>query len=415
MSAVTPAMDLADPDRVVTTLLHGEPLALEDPYPLYAAMRENAPLHHSEEHDLWVVSRYVDVMTALRHSGMSMSAGLRADPRYATSAALQMFGGSMLFCDDPAAHSRERRLVRQAFTRQTVQGLRESTQQLVDELLDRCAQAGSFDYMNDFVEHVPVAVICRMLGVPEADIATFAEWNELITTGTGAVVSDEHMARVDAAAESLGAYLADLLEQRRASPGEDLLSKLIEARDGGDQLSAEETLNMAFLLLAAGSDTTAAFLGAATIALLRNPEQLALLRERRELLPNAIEELLRFEAPVHFGIMRTVTEPLTLGDGVEIPVGERVWTILSAGNRDPRRFEQPDRLDVEREQVRHLGFAQGMHMCLGAMLARMESEVVLASVLDRFSSLTLAQDPIPWINHGNLRRIGRLVVTAEAA
>jgi len=414
MSAVTPACDLADPESVVTTLLHGEPLALEDPYPLYAAMRENAPIHRSEEHGLWVVSRYADVMAALRHPGMSMAAGLLADPRYDTSAALQMFGGSMLFCDDPAAHSRERRLVRQAFTRQTVQGLRDSTQRLVDELLDRCAQSRTFDYMNDFVEHVPVAVICRMLGVPEADIATFAEWNELITTGTGAVVSDEHMARVDGAAESLAAYLAELLEQRRANPGDDLLSKLIEARDGSDQLSAQETLNMAFLLLAAGSDTTAAFLGAATVALLRNPDQLALLRERRELLPNAIEELLRFEAPVHFGIMRTVTEPLTLGE-VEIPVGERVWTILSAGNRDPRRFDDPDRLDVTREQVRHLGFAQGMHMCLGAMLARMESEVVLGAVLDRFSSLTLEQDPIPWINHGNLRRIGRLDVAAEVA
>ncbi|MDO8212569.1 cytochrome P450 [Conexibacter sp. CPCC 206217] len=414
MSAVKPAVDLADPESVVTALLYGQPLALDDPYALYGALREQAPIHESREHDLWVLSRYTDVMAALRHPGMSMSAGLTSDPRYASSATLQMFGGSMLFCDDPASHARERRLVRQAFTRQTVQGLRETTQQLVDELLAQCAERGSFDYMGDFVEHVPVAVICRMLGVPEADIPTFAEWNFLITTGTGAVVTDEHMARVDEAALSLRAYLADLLEERRKTPGEDLLSKLIQARDGGDQLSSEETAAMAFLLLAAGSDTTAAFLGAALVALLRNPDQLRLLRERRELLPGALEELLRFEAPVHFGIMRTVTAPFAL-EQVEIPVGARVWTILSGGNRDPRRFEAPDRLDITRENVRHLGFAQGMHMCLGAMLARMESEVVMTSVLDRFSDLQLEQDPVPWVNHGNLRGIARLDVAATVA
>jgi len=412
MSA-TPVVDRGDPGSIVATLLHGEPLALQDPYALYNELRETAPRYRCDD-GMLVLTRYADVVAALRHPAMSSGADLRSDPRYPTSAVLQFFGNSMLFTDDAEAHGRLRSLVRQAFTRKTVQDLRDSTQELVDGLIGNCLEAGRFDFMDDFVEQVPVAVICKMLGVPAADVAKFAAWNFLITTATGPSVGDEHMARVDEAALSLRAYLAELLEERKREPGEDLLSKLIQARDGDSRLSDEETLCMAGFLLAAGSDTTSAFLGTAMLALLRNPDQLDRLRADRGLMAGAIEELLRFDGPVHFGIIRTATADCEIDD-IAVEEGTRVWTILAAGNRDPEVFEDPDRLDLGRENVRQLAFAQGMHMCLGAMLARLESEIVLNSALDRFADLEVLQDPIPWVNHGNLRGLAHLEVAATAA
>ncbi len=405
------SLDLADPGAVVDTLLHGEPLARQDVYELYKALRETAPRYEGIE-GMLVLTSYDDVVAALRNGAMSSGADLRGDPRYPGSAVLQFFGESMLFNDDN--HGRLRSLVRRAFTKQTVEALRSTTADLTDELLDRCLESGRFDYMDDFVEQIPVAVICRMLGVPNADIEKFAAWNFLITQVTGPNVPDDHMARVDEAAISLRAYLEDLLDQRKREPGDDLLSKLIEARDGEEKLSDEETICMAGFLLAAGSDTTSAFLGTSTLHLARNPGELERLRSERQLLPGAIEELLRFDGPVHFGIIRTATEDSQVND-IEVAAGTRVWTILAAGNRDPETFPDPDRLDVGRENVRHLSFAQGMHMCLGAMLARLESEVVLSAVLDRVGEIEVRQDPIPWVNHGNLRGLAHLEVEAKAA
>jgi cytochrome P450 len=407
------AVDTSDPAAIVDTLLNGEPLALDDPYALYTALRESAPRYDGVD-GMLVLSEYADVLAALRHPAMSSGADLRGDPRYPSSDVLQFFGTSMLFTDGVADHKRLRNLVRQAFTRQTVQGLRDSTEELTAQLIDECLERGTFDLMDDFIERIPVAVICQMLGVPNEDIEKFAEWNFLITTVTGPSVPDERMAAADEAARNLKAYLRDLLEERKKDPGEDLMSKLIEARDGASQLSDEETLCMAGFLLAAGSDTTSAFLGTSILQLSRNPDQLRRLREERGLMAGAIEELLRFDGPIHFGIIRTATEDCE-ANGVAIAEGTRVWTILSAGNRDPEVFEDPDALDVGREGVRHLGFAQGMHMCLGAMLARLESDVVLNAVLDRFAEIEVRQDPVPWVNHGNLRGIAHLEVEGRAA
>lgn len=412
-NTATSAVESGDPEALVSYLLEGEPLREDDPYAVYAAMRETAPVFESER-GRWVLSRYADIVKALRHPGMSMAAVLEDDPRYPTSLTLQTLRQTMLHQDDTEAHRRQRRLVRKAFSHQTVQELRPVVEGLVDGLLDACLERGEFDYMADFVDHIPVTVICRMLGVPEADIPTFQEWNYTITSVSAVYVSDDHMQKVDAATENLYRYLGDLLDERAREPQDDLLTRFIEARDEGDQLSKEETIGMAFLLLVAGSDTTAAFLGAATVALLRNPDQFQELRERPELLQNGIEELLRFEAPVHFGLTRTVTEaPIELEDAV-IPVGSKVWTLLSSGNRDPDRFPDPNRLDLEREDPRHLAFSQGMHMCLGAMLARLESRVAFEAVLERLPVLELREERVPWVNHGNLRGISRLMVSTEA-
>jgi cytochrome P450 len=400
------------PEDILDLLLTGEPLARQDPYALYAELRERSRVFRSERHGIWALSGYAEVLTALRHGGASMATALAGNEHFETSSTLKMMADSMLFVDDVERHRRQRRLVRSYFTRQGVESLRDYIAGLVDELLAARAEEGTFDFMGGFADHIPVAVVCHLLGVPNEDIETFRDWNYLITASSAAVVSEEQMAKVDEATDSLHAYLVDLLAEHRRSPGEDLISHLMVSQAEGDGLDDEETMSMAFLLLVAGSDTTAAFLGGALLALLRNPDQLRLLRDDRALLPGAIEELMRFEAPVHFGIMRTTTEPLAL-ESVEIPAGERVWTILSAANRDPARFERPDELDLTRDRVAHLGFAQGMHMCLGAMLGRLESTIALEATLRRFPALSLAEDgEIPWINHGNLRGIARLDVAS---
>jgi cytochrome P450 len=403
----------ATPGEIVHSLLHDAPLARDDPYALYAALREQAPVFRTDD-GMWVLTRYDDVSKALRHRGMSMMSALRADPRFASSATLQMSASSMLFFDEVEDHTRQRRLVSKAFSNTTVADLRPWLQELVDQLLDKCLAHKTFDFMNDFVDQIPVAVICRMLGVPDQDIDTFKEWNFAITAATGAAITDEQMSAVDEAALRLTAYLDDLLAERAKHPGDDLITRLIAARDEDDKLSPAECTGLAFLLLVAGSDTTSAFLGGAMAALLRNQDQLTLIRSDRSLMPNAIEELMRFEAPVHFGIMRTTTTPLAL-DGVEIGTEQRVWTITSSANRDPGRFPDPNTLDLTRSDTRHLGFGLGMHTCLGAMLGRMEASVALGSLFGRVRDLELATETVPWVDHGNLRTLASLDVAVVPA
>ncbi|MDQ7911278.1 cytochrome P450 [Phytohabitans sp. ZYX-F-186] len=399
---------------IVDSLLNDHPLALDDPYHLYAQVREREPVFRTER-GLWVLSRYDDISRALRHRGMSMLAQLKANPRYATSPTLQTQAASMLFFDDPAEHARQRRLVSQAFNNVTVRDLSVWVRQHVTRLLDACLDKPAFDFMNDFAEHIPVAVICKMLGVPDRDIETFRDWNFLITSATAVNVPDEKMAKIEEATRNLLAYLDDLLADRARHPADDLITKLIQARDQDDRLSREETTALAFLLLVAGSDTTSAFLGAALAALLREPEQFALLRERPDLMPNAIEELMRLHGPVHFGLIRTTTEPLTVGDGVEIGVDQPVWTLLSGGNRDPRRFPEPDTMDLTRKDTRHLGFGFGMHTCLGAALGRMEASVALGELLRRTASISAVEETVSWVDHGNLRTIAALPVEVTPA
>lgn len=400
------------PDEIVDRLLHHRPLALDDPYALYAALRSQSPVHYDEANDLWVLTRFADIHAALRDRTMSTARHLLSNPRYATSATLRAHTETVLFTDDAATHGRLRRLVSKAFTVGAVVELEPLVTRLVDDLLDRCADLGTFDFMADFVDRLPAEVICALLGVPRDDIGKFRDWTYIITTGSGVSQTDEHMADIDAAMDKLLHYLDGLLEERARAPRDDLLSTLIAARDEGERLSVAETKAMAWFLLAAGSDTTSAFLGAATVALLRNPAQLRVLRDLPERLPVAIEELMRLEAPVHFGIIRHATSGLDLPDAT-LPPGARVWTVLAAGNRDPAQFAAPDELRLDRGDVRHLGFAHGMHVCLGAPLARMESRVALGRFFDRFAEVDLTAPTVRWVDHGNLRTIDNLTVTVR--
>ena len=289
---------------------------------------------------------------------------------------------------DPPEHSRLRRLVASAFTSRRVQAMRPRVEQIVDELLDELiAKPPPADLVAHFSLPLPVRVICDMLGVPVEDQEKFHAWSDQIM---GDWTRDPEI--IQEGFIGMGGYIAGLIEVKRASPGEDLLSALIAARDEQDRLSEEELVRMGLTLLLAGHETTVNQLNMSLITLLRYPEQFDRLRADPDLLPGAVEEMMRFVqlgGGQGGGFERLTSEEIELG-GVRIPAGEAVLPIFNAANRDPAVFADPDRLDVTREVGSHLGFGAGVHHCLGAQLARMELLVAYAGMLRRLPGLRLA-------------------------
>lgn len=286
---------------------------------------------------------------------------------------------------DPPSHTRLRKLVNKAFTARAVSRLRPRIQEIADELLAGVAEKGRVDLLEEYAFPLPITVICELLGVPAKDRNDFRTWSNTIVGKS----TPENLRKHSAA---LAEYLRELAAQKRARPTEDLYSDLVHTSDEGDVLSEQELLSMGFLLLVAGHETTVNLIGNGIHALLRHPDQLELLRRDRSLLPNAIEEFLRFDGPVNLATLRFTSEPVRVGD-VEIPAGEFVMVSLIGGNNDAARFPEPGRLDVTRQANGHLAFGHGIHYCVGAPLARLEGEIAIGSLLDRFDSLELDGEP----------------------
>jgi len=314
---------------------------------------------------------------------------------------------------DPPDHTRLRRLVQAAFTRGRIEGLRPRVQAIVHELLDgvaACGPGGRVDLVGAFAFPLPFTVICELLGVPEPDRAPLGQGltRLLVPTSTAA-----EYARAKQASDAVVAMLGALAEAKRATPGDDLISALISARDGDERLDTQELLSTIFQLIVAGHDTTTTLIGNSVVALLCNPGQLAKLQADPGKIPEAIEELLRYDAPVPHSTFRYATEPVPIG-GVTIPAGSQVIISLAAANRDRGRYPDADTLDIDRAGVRHLSFGHGIHHCLGATLARMEGQLALGSLLTRFPQLRLAVPPaeLRW-GHGDglvLRGLSELPV-----
>jgi cytochrome P450 len=289
---------------------------------------------------------------------------------------------------DPPDHSRLRRLVSAAFTPRRVEALRPRVQAVVDELLDAIAAAGpdaTIDLVGAFAFPLPFTVICELLGVPEPDRADLGRG--LIALLVPTSTADEY-ARAKAASDAVVAMLEALVHAKQASPGDDLVSGLITARDGDERLSTQELLSTIFQLIVAGHDTTASLIGNGVVALLQNPEQLEALQSDPAKLAVAIEELLRYDAPVPHSTFRYAVAPMDIGD-VTIPAGAQVIISLAAANRDSGQYAEPDELVLDRAESRHLAFGHGIHHCLGAPLARMEGQLAIGSLLRRFPSLRL--------------------------
>ncbi|MFG3288301.1 cytochrome P450 [Streptomyces sp. NPDC048179] len=367
---------------------------LADPYAVYARLREAGPVHRVAGTDglpAWLVTRYEDVRQAL------------ADPRFSLDKAHAKPGGyrgfalppaldANLLNMDPPDHTRVRRLVSQAFTPRRVALLREPVRRTADALLDAIAPLGRADLIAAYAGPLPIVVICELLGVAEEDRPDFRSWTDAL------VVPDP--ARPERTKEAVGALLgffARLLARKRAEPADDLVSAMIAVRDEEDRLSEDELMSLVFLILFAGYENIVHLIGNATLALLRNPAQLAALRADPGLLGPAVEELARYDGPAPLAIRRFPTEDVTLG-GVTVPAGETVLLSLAAAHRDPRRFPDPDRLDLGRDATGHLALGHGIHYCLGAPLARLETEIALGALLDRFPGLELEVpvDQLSW-------------------
>jgi cytochrome P450 len=290
---------------------------------------------------------------------------------------------------DPPDHTRLRRLVSSALSPRTVESLRPRIEGVVDGLLDDLAAGDPYepvDLVQAFAFPLPFTVICDLLGVPDADRAPLGQGlvAMLVPTPTPA-----DYARAKEASDEVVAGLHRVVEAKRDAPGDDLVSRLIAARDGDERLDDQELLSTIFQLIVAGHDTTTSLIGNGVVDLLTHPEQWRLLREDPARLPDAIEELIRFSAPAPHATFRVTTEPINL-QGVEIPAHEQVLICLGAANRDPGVYDDPAVLDINRESRPHLGFGHGIHFCLGAPLARLEARIAFSSLLRRFPDLELA-------------------------
>jgi cytochrome P450 len=293
---------------------------------------------------------------------------------------------------DPPDHTRLRGLVSKAFTPRVVEGLRPRIQEIVDGLLDHAEDRRGMDVIEEFAYPIPVNVICEMLGVPAADHERFKGWSLDLARSLDATLfgAPEVLRRGTEARQGLSDYFRGLIATRRASPRADLLSSLIAAEEAGDKLNETELLATCILLLVAGHETTVNLLGNGTLALLRHPDQLRLLREQPGLIVSAVEELLRYDGPVQ----RTARIPdvdVTI-DGHTIAAGDMVMPFIGAADRDPAQFPDPDRLDLQRADNRHIAFGWGIHFCLGAPLARLEGQIAINTLVQRFPKLALATD-----------------------
>jgi len=379
-----------------------------DPYPIYAFMREREPVHHAPDGS-WVLTRYDHSAALLRDPRFSTNpARLTEGPDPASMGPIRQVGSTLMMFLDPPDHTRLRSLVSQAFTPRMVESLRPRIQLLVDELLDAVVETGAMDVLADLAYPLPTVVICELLGVPPEDREKFKAWSSDASRLLDGYLDQAAMDKGMVAGMYLFQYFTDLVEERRSQPREDLLSALIAAGDGGDALTHAELLSTATLLFVAGFETTMNLVGNGTLALLRNPGELARLRDDPSLVRTGIEELLRYDGPVHV-TARIATEDVPIG-GFTVREGEQVVAVLGAANRDPAQFPEPDRLDVARTPNRHLGFGGGPHFCLGAALARMEGQIAFETMLRRLPDLELATEHPGYRDHFVIRGVTELGV-----
>ena len=385
-----------------------------DPYPFYQRLRAEDPVHRSRL-GFWVLTRYDDVVTALRDPRFGKS-GYQAllQARFGTDREGAGGGGdfatSMLF-RDPPDHTRLRALVSKAFTPRVVEAMRPHIQQIVDDLLDAVRDAKTMDVIEDLAYPLPVTVICEMLGVPVGDHDGFRQWSLDIARSLDAIATPTDPAIVErgnAARRALTGYFRSLVAERRARPSQVLLSTLIAVEEAGDRLTEQELLATCVLLLVAGHETTVSLIGNGLLALLRHPHAMNALRADPSLIGSAVEELLRYDGPVQ-RVGRIANVAVELG-GHTIPAGDLVLSLIGAANRDPAHFPEPDRLDLRRAENRHLAFGLGIHFCLGAPLARVEGQIAFNALLRRLPGLTLRTAVPQWRESATLRGLRSLPV-----
>lgn len=355
----------------------------ENPFPTYRMLRDHQPLLRNRDGS-YTVTRYADVDKVLGSSTVSVdkSAEYR---KIMGEGPIFEFQVTAMGSWDPPRHGRIRKSLARAFTPRAMTQWEPLVRDTVDELLRECAEKGSVDLVDEFSSALPLVLICKMLGVTSGDRQRFRIWANSITTSLDPGVGPDIIAQADRHAEEWKAYFGELVAARRKQPGDDLVSMLLAVDGEEESFSDLALLHNLALLLSGGHETTTNLITSAVHGLLEHPDQADLLRRDPTLFPAAVEEFLRCESPVQMGARRT-TAPLELSGGT-VPAGVMVWTLQGAANRDDRQFDDPERLDVRRSPNRHLAFATGIHVCLGAPLARLEARIALERIVMDFPDL----------------------------
>jgi len=357
--------------------------ARRNPFPLYEQARRLSPLIHvPPPFDGWLVFDYASVRQALTDHA-AFSSRIPAPQWFVFS--------------DPPAHTKLRSLIARAFTPRTIANLEPRIRQLSKQLLDQALVRDRIDLAADYAVPLPMLVISVMIGIPLADWPRFKRWSDVILkisyTRSGGAEADQALEGFRLVTDEMSAYLTDMIAHRRANPADDLLTRLIDAEVDGQHLTHREILSFFQLLVIAGQETTANLINNAILCFLDHPDQLALLRQRPELLESAIEEVLRFRAPLQW-MIRTPTRPIEI-HGQTIPAGKLVLPMIGSANRDPAQFPNPERFDITRSPNPHVTFGHGIHFCMGAPLARMETSIALTDLLARLAHFEYAGDA-PW-------------------
>lgn len=382
------------------------PEARANPYPAYAQLRESDPVYDTGQ-GLWLVTSYDACHMLLRDDRISKNFHTLSDYEQnleltgRSETWLQALIEQLISFSDPPDHTRKRGLFQKTFTPRMIERLRPRVQDLVDEHLDEMGD-GEVDLIADFASRLPLAVVAELLGMPRADRELLRRWSLDLAPTFEVVMTPETVAQAEKAGAEFIDYFKELTRERQRDPKEDLISALAQVEEEGDKLTLEELVVNLILLVGAGHETPMNLIGNGTLALVRNPDQLELLRRRPEIMEDAIEELIRYDSPLQW-TTRFPKAPIEI-DGRVIPAGTRVALVLAAANRDPKYFRDPDRLDLTRGVRHHVGFGGGLHYCMGNALARMEGGIIFRTLIGRYPHIELLTDTPEY--HGTLLRRG---------
>ena len=397
------------------------PEFFQNPYPTYANLVEEAAILRIRLNaPRWTLVRYAECAQLLRDPRLASSGRIRsllsllpAEARTDFSDLERMLSMWMLFLDAPE-HTRLRKLLNKGFSPAIVEALRSQVEAMVDSMFDTEPLAGAewIDIVRDLAYPLPVRVIAQVLGVPTARHQQFIDWTNPIALLFGSRVTEDTARTAQEAVRALASYFREIVTERRLHKGTDLISLLIDIEEDGDVLDDEELYAQCVMLLFGGHETTRNLIGNGMYTLLKHPEALADLRRNPEIIRTAVEELLRYESPAQF-VSRIAKEEMEIA-GVPIQAGESVLFLIAAANRDPRKFDHPDQLDLRRLKNDHLAFGAGAHFCIGNLLARLEAQVAILKLIQRFPAMRLTVDHPDWALNFGLRGLKSLPVEASA-